>query len=107
MEFEVSIENDELNIVPSGELNDKFIEDLAEELFWHDAELIQSHMDGWWYVVHMNTDNVFPMDDYGYNLLENLKKGEAIMVAGRSNHDDYEEYEWNEVDPEDDDVEEV
>lgn len=44
----------------------------------------------------MNHQLVWPMDDYGYDLIRDLQMGKTVEVMGRSN-DDYQEYEWNEM----------
>jgi len=73
----------------------EWLEALNEALFWKDMDLIHSSQDGWMYIYHRNTDKVFPMDDYGYNLITNLERSEQAKVMGRDNHPDYDEYEWN------------
>ena len=73
--------------------DDAFIE---EALFWKDMEFYHSNTDGWLYIVSMNHQLVFPMNDYGYDLIHDLMTGKDISVMGRDNLPDYADYEWNE-----------
>lgn len=98
LSFDIDITDDLLTIKPSrpftrNELYDEFIE---ETLFWKDMEFYHSNTDGWSYIVSMNHQLVFPMDDYGYDLIRDLMKGKDISVMGRDNLPDYADYEWNE-----------
>ena len=99
LSFDIDI-NDEglLTIHPSRQFNDKELicEFIGEALFWKDLYFYHSSMDGWKYIVSMNHQLVFPMDDYGYDLIRDLMEGKNISVMGRDNLSDYSDYEWNE-----------
>lgn len=98
LSFDIDITDGILTIKPSrpftrNELYDAFIE---EALFWKDMEFYHSNTDGWLYIVSMNHQLVFPMNDYGYDLIHDLMTDKDISVMGRDNLPDYADYEWNE-----------
>jgi len=98
LEYEVEIKDDSLlTITPSRKVEGKedWLAVLAEALFWLDMDYTHSDQDGWQYISHVNSQKVFPMDDYGYDLIRDLKEGKTIQVMGRDNLPDYEDYEWN------------
>lgn len=93
--YEVVLSEGVLKIIPESVPGKNWIEELVEDLSWEDMDLYQSHEDGWTYITHMNSQLVFPMDDYGYDLMADIRAGKPIEVCGRDNLPDYEGYEWN------------
>ncbi|OQA49713.1 MAG: hypothetical protein BWY45_03483 [Euryarchaeota archaeon ADurb.Bin294] len=99
MDFDIELsEEGLLTITPHDTYTDKntFLTELIDSLFWEDMDLTISSQDGWTYISSMNHQLVWPMDDYGYDLIRDLQMGKKVEVMGRSN-DDYQEYEWNEM----------
>lgn len=99
MNFDIELsEEGLLTITPQDTCTDKntFLTELIDSLFWEDMDLTISSQDGWTYISSMNHQLVWPMDDYGYDLIRDLQMGKKVEVMGRSN-DDYQEYEWNEM----------
>jgi len=59
-----------------------------DELFWNDLYIESS--DGWLYLHDANRDEVCCVDDYGYNLFNELKTGKKVIFHYRPNDPDYE-----------------
>ncbi len=99
MSFDIELSEDGLlTITPPEEVMDKdtFLTEFVDSLFWKDVVLTISHQDGWTYITSANHHLVWPMDDYWYDLIADLRTGKRVEVMGRSN-DEYQEYEWNEM----------
>lgn len=87
-------DNGMLKIEPEGERTFYDIA-MSDDLFWKDLSLYHSCMDGWTYLYDANRNLVYPMNDYGYDLIRDLIKGKSIEVMGKDNDSDYSDYEWN------------
>jgi hypothetical protein len=98
-EFDIDITGEGLlTIAPSGPEDDidTWLNAFVDALFWEDIYFYPSGQDGWTYLV--KCDQVFPMDDYGYDLIRDLRAGHPVSVMARDNLPDYAEYEWNNTD---------
>lgn len=99
MDFDIELsEEGLLTIIPQDTYVTKetFLVELIDSLFWEDMDMTISSQDGWTYISSLNHQLVWPMDDYGYDLIRDLRAGKKVEVMGRSN-DDYREYEWNDM----------
>ena len=67
-----------------------------EALFWADITFCGSMMDGWNYFYDANQNLVYPLNDYGYDLIDELIDKGTVTMYGRPNDGDYEGFEWNE-----------
>lgn len=95
--FDIELINDLLTITPSRSFTPEELikEFFGDALFWKDMYFYESHIDGWSYIHDSHNDYVYPMNDYGYNLISDLMKGKQIKVMNKPNDEDYKDYEWN------------
>lgn len=99
MDFDIELSDEGLlTITPpeSYETDREFMVEFIDSLFWEDMNYYHSSYDGWQYVVSMNHQLVFPLDDYGYDLMRDMRDGKKVEVMGRP-MDDYKEYEWHDA----------
>lgn len=68
-----------------------------DEFFWNDLSFHHSNQDGWYYYYDANRDLVFPINDYGYDLFQDMLNGNTVEIEGRENDETYADYEWNQA----------
>lgn len=96
MTLKITKQPDKIIITPEGSYTDfgELVNDI--ELSMNDLQIHFSGMDGWTYLYDANTNMVGKLDDYGFNRLDELYNGHAVIVEMVENYKSYEGYEWNE-----------
>lgn len=67
----------------------------SDNLIWNDINFYHSNMDGWQYFYDANRNQVICINDYGYNILEDLLQNGYSYAEYKENNEDYQDYEWN------------
>jgi hypothetical protein len=63
----------------------------SDDLFWNDLSYHISGLDGWSYLIDSNQDKVFPINDYHWSGLDELReKGRIVLTA--MDDDDAKDY---------------
>lgn len=70
------------------DINESIYEPNNDELFWNDIYIEFS--DGWTFLHDANKDKVCFVNDYGYNLFDDLKTGKTVIFHYRENDPEYE-----------------
>ena len=69
-------------------VNEDIYEPSGDELFWNDIYI--SYSDGWVYLHDTNRNEVCMVNDYGYDLFGELKKGKTVIFEYMPNDPEYE-----------------
>ena len=67
---------------------ESFFEPKDDALFWNDLYIETS--DAWLYLYDASRNRVCFLNDYGYNILDELKTGQMIVLQYHENDPDYE-----------------
>lgn len=67
---------------------------ISKDLFWNDIYFYCSAIDGWQYFYDANIDQIISIDDYKYNIINDLLNNGYCYAQYKQNID-YDEYEWN------------
>ena len=66
-----------------------------DDLFWNDISFWHSNIDGWQFFYDANRNQVIMIDDYGYNIIDELLENGYCYAEYKENEEDYQDYEWN------------
>jgi len=67
----------------------------SDDLFWNDISFYHSNIDGWHFLYDANRNQVICIDDYGYNIINDLLENGYCYAEYKENGEDYQDYEWN------------
>jgi len=54
---------------------------VSDDLMWADLSLFQSSVDGWGYLYDSNKDLLYSTNDYGYDHITDLIRGDMVKLT--------------------------
>lgn len=54
---------------------------MSDDLEWSDLTIFTSTEDGWMYMYDANQDNLYSMNDYGYDNIRELLNGRTVKMV--------------------------